>query len=217
VQFFISNDTRSLNLLLHEMLRRSIPAFLDKYLTEPSLPFEPDTIRRYAKDVIDRKGNFYAEGWRLAECMAIAMFARQCRDPEADNFDTVRKSSAGPPLIPQSQWKNMGALFENVAPANPISWSPNDRLALPQGVQVLVPIENAQSFQLASEGTIYSSITVPKHLDWVGKMLRHLQNEETRNFTLNDWADEFDVDQRTLMAELEVLHLAGFIERNPAT
>jgi asparagine synthase (glutamine-hydrolysing) len=217
VQFFISSDTRSLNLVLHEMLRRSIPAFLDKYLDEPSLPFERDPFFQYAKDVINRKGNFYADGWRLAECMAIAMFARQCRDPEADNFDDVRASKSGPPAIPPSQWQSIGALFEHMAPVTPISWSPDDRLALPEGAQVLVPLESAHSFQLASDGTIYSSITVPQHLNWVGKLLRHLQSSEARDFTLNDWAEEFDLDQHTLVTELEMLHLAGFIEQRPAT
>jgi hypothetical protein len=53
-------------------------------------------------------------------------------------------------------------------------------------------------------------------MEWVGKMLRHLHAEDVANFTLNDWADEFDVDQGTLLRTVETLHLAGFVERLPA-
>jgi hypothetical protein len=97
-----------------------------------------------------------------------------------------------------------------------VLWSPDDRVSLPQGSRVLVPIEDAQSFQLANEGGIYSSISVPKHMDWVGRMLRYLQVDNARDFTLSDWADEFDLDQGTLLSTIETLHLAGFVQRRPA-
>ena len=216
VPFVFAKDTRSLNIVLHEMLRRSVPAFLDKYLSDPSLPFEPDTFRRYAQSVLERQGNFYAEGWQLVESMAIAIFARQCRNPDADNFDEVRENKSGPPLIPEVQWGDIGALVDNLAPAGQVSWSPDDRLALPKGAHVLVPIENAQSLQLANEGRIYSFISVPENMNWVAKMLRHLQSQNAEDFTLTDWADEFDLDQGTLLRTLETLHLAGFIRRRPA-
>jgi asparagine synthase (glutamine-hydrolysing) len=216
VQFFVSNDTRSLDITLHEMLRRSVPEFLEKYLPDVSFPFEPGNFRQYAQGVLQRHGNFYTEGWRLVESMAIAIFAHQCHAPDADDFDDVRRSSAGPPLIPSSQWRDIGALVENLSPATQVPWSPDDRLALTQGARVLIPIEDAQSFQLAAEGGICSSIAVPENMAWVGRMLRYLQGGRADDFTLNDWADEFDLDQGTLLQTLETLHLAGFIERRPA-
>lgn len=216
VSFFVTGDTRSLNIMVHEMLQRCVPAFLDKYLSDPSLPFAPDALRGFAKRVLNHGENFYAEGWRLMECMAIAIFARQCREPDGDDFRAVRERREGVPRIEASQWPEIEAAFASPPVSSGIDWMVSDRLALPEGTRILAALNSAQSFELAGTNGIYSSISVPSNMDWIGKMLRHLGNSQATTFTVEDWADELELDLNTLHMTLDTLHQAGFIVRVPA-
>jgi len=121
VQFFLTDDRQSLNIIMHEMLRRCIPAFLDKYLDDPHLPFDADALRRFALRVLNRQGNFYREGWRLMECLAMTIFARQLHCPDADDFSDIRALRDGAPKI--SHWEEVQSRFANMIPAAKITWS----------------------------------------------------------------------------------------------
>lgn len=216
VPFFITGDTRDLNVMLHEMLQRCVPAFLGKYLSDPTLPFASDPLRDFAMRVLGHGENFYAEGWRLMECMVIAIFARQCRDPDGEDFHAIRERRAGAAQVEPHQWADIEESFSSSAAPNGIEWAASDRLALAPGSRVLAALNSARSFELAGATGIYSSISVPAGMDWVGSILRHLGNAELADFTVKDWADEFDLDMNTLRSTLNALHQAGFIVRAPA-
>ena len=216
VQFFLTDDKQSLNIVMHEMLQRCIPAFLDKYLDDPHLPFDADALRRFSYRVLSRQGNFYREGWRLMECLAIAIFARQLHSPDADDFSDIRRRRDGAPEIHTSQWDEVQASFANMPPTTKIAWNPQDRLALPDGVQVMASISDDHSYELVSASAGFSSISVPQGLAWVERFLRHLGNPAAADFTINDWADEFEIDRQVLVETLDTLHLAGFLVRRPA-
>jgi asparagine synthase (glutamine-hydrolysing) len=216
VPFFITGDAQDLNVMLHGMLQRCVPAFLDKYLSDPSLPFEPDLLREMAMQVLNHGENFYAEGWRLMECMVIAIFARQCREPDGDDFHAIRARHAGTARVEPYQWADIEASFSSPVAPSGIDWVASDRLAIAPGSRVLAALNSARSFELAGAAGIYSSISVPAGMDWVGSMLRHLGNAQGADFTVEDWADEFDLDMTTLRSALDALYQAGFIVRATA-
>ena len=216
VQFFLTDDRHSLNIVIHEMLRRCLPAFLEKYLDDPHLPFDADALRRFAMRILNRQGNFFREGWRLMECLAVAIFARHLRNPDADDFSDIRARRNGAPEIQMSQWEQLQPRFAHMGPAAKIVWHPQDKLALPSDVQIVASISDEHSYELVSASAAFSSISVPQGLAWVERFLRHLGNPAATDFTISDWADEFEVDQQSLVDTLDTLHAAGFLVRRPA-
>ena len=217
VPFFVTGDERSINLLVHEMLRRCVPAFLDKYLDDPYLPFAAKPLRDLASRVLAREANFYADGWRLAECMAIAVFARQCHAPDVDKFRAVRERKEGVASISESRWPELASLLSEQRFSAEVRWMPSDRLALSPGTRVMAPLNREGAYALVNGRDVHSSIEVPKEMDWVSSMLRHLESEQAADFSLQDWADEFDVGKETLRNVLDVLYAAGFVVRLPVT
>ena len=103
-----------------------------------------------------------------------------------------------------------------MGPAAKIVWHPQDKLALPSDVQIVASISDEHSYELVSASAAFSSISVPQGLAWVERFLRHLGNPAATDFTISDWADEFEVDQQSLVDTLDTLHAAGFLVRRPA-
>jgi asparagine synthase (glutamine-hydrolysing) len=217
VQFVLTGDTRSLDLIVHDMLRRCVPAFLEKYLDGPELPLARDSLRRFATRVLGRQDNFYAEGWRLMECMAVAAFARQVQTPDADadQLRAVRERREGAPVVGESYWPDVAALFAAPPAVDSMPWTTADRFALPQGTRVMVPVDREQTYELSGAAGTYSTITVPQGMEWVGEFLRNLSNPRAANFTLEDWAEEFEIEQEPFKRTLDTLYLAGFVVRVP--
>jgi len=211
VPFFVTGDTRSLDLTMHEMLLRCIPQFLERYLDDSTLPFAPDTLRNFAARVVNREAHFYSEGWRLMEMLAISVFARQCRVPDADEFSDVRDRRSGAPLVPEARWPEIENLFaDSVGFAN-LPWQDSDRVVLSARTRVLAPLGLPNQYE--SHGPEGMCSTITTSTEWVGNFLRHLGNPATTEFTVADWAEEFDVDRITLVQVLDVLYTAGFIVR----
>lgn len=215
IPFFLAGDTRSIDAMLNGMLARCVPDFLDKYGDLAELPFSRDALHRMSARVLGNQQTSQGDSWRLMECMAIAIFARQCTLPDADEFDAVRARTEGAPLMRAEQWAEMDAAFADSVSEPAIVWHSSDRIALPRGARIVVPLGHEESFELTSSSGARSMISVPQDMAWVPALLRHLGNPASESFTIQDWADEFEIDAGTLHGALETLYLAGFVVRVP--
>ena len=217
VPFVSTNDQRSIQIIVHEMLRRVAPAFIQKYLERDDLPFDASVLRRDLKKTLARSGAFYDDSWRLLECMAVVVFADQLRrEAHADVAAVQARASALRSLTP-TDWPEVQVFFSGEPVLAGFAWQPGSRPRLPEGTEAWFAPESrgVQRCTLVSEGKIASEIGIPAGHDWVVKMLRHLGSEQVAGFDISDWADEFDIPPHQIIQVLETLFQAGFVVPQP--
>ncbi len=215
VPFIDAGDTRSIDIMVHMMLQRTVPAFLSKYPDLPSFPFDRDALGALAHSVLERHGTFYVDGARLMECMVIAIFAEQCRAPAAQDFRAQRERKAGPALVADADWPAIKKAFEAVPVISSLAWRADDHIGVAAGAEIVQPAdpEGKLRFLLVTGGQVAGEIRIPAQLDWVPRLLRNLTRAETAGFTIADWEDEFEVAPPDFRGVLDILYQAGFLRR----
>lgn len=104
VGFYVTDDPRSINLLVHQMATRVAKAFRQKYLNAPHFPLDRDRVNHLIDHVLARGEFFIPSSWQLMECMAICIFERQIRLAEPNDFKAVRQQTSRLQLIDASRW-----------------------------------------------------------------------------------------------------------------
>jgi asparagine synthase (glutamine-hydrolysing) len=218
LQFVNNGDSRSIDIMVHSMAVNIAPAFFEKYAEREDFPFDAKMLRLQAKSIIERHGNFYQDALHLMERMAIAVFSHQLQNPEIFTIKSTQSVATGPALITAAQWPRIHALFsaEPVVPEN--IWHSHDRIALPEGTEVLqlLSADAPQRYFLVSAGVVNAEITVAKADGWLRHFLRNLGKGAAADFTIADWLDEFDITLPEFSAEMDILYQAGFVQRKSA-
>jgi asparagine synthase (glutamine-hydrolysing) len=214
---FINNgDSRSVDIIVHGMASRIAPAFLQKYADSTDFPLDAQVIRALAQSVIERRGNFYHDAWRLLECMAIGVFAQQCASAQITNYRAPQ--APGLSVITDSQWPEICVLFsaEPMLPAG--HWQLSDRIGIPPNAEILQPVKvgklnQQQRYLMCSEGMLNAEITLAISPCWLSHFLRNIGKTETAEFTIADWLDEYDLTLASFGEGLDGLYQAGFIRK----
>jgi len=213
VPFVSTDDQRSIQIIVHEMLRRVAPAFIEKYLDGADGPFDVAALRGQIRRTISRAGAFYEDSWRLLECMAVAVFVQQCKTLPDKHYAPVRNRKCTLPEVSTEQWNDVRNLFSIEPVLSRHIWRTSDKPALPIDSEVWFAAEQegAQRCALVSAGTVVTQINVPKSHGWAVRFLRNLGHAPANEFTVADWIEEFELPPEKLTELLDVLYQAGFI------
>jgi hypothetical protein len=208
---------RSIAMIVHELVRRVAPAFLEKYLGDEPGVLDPSSVKALGTSVLARRGRFYENSWTLMECMVIAIFVHQCRHPGALDFASQRMRSSGPPLIEPGDWAGIRKFFSDDLSPLDEPWQGGDLIALPEGAEMLRPLDEAQANRvlLIVAGAVTAQVTLPEGATWLNHFLRHVGRGAASGFTVDDWLEELEVDPQAFHQALDALYLSGFILKAP--
>lgn len=216
IPFIATDDTRSIDIMLNQMLLRTMPAFLDKYPSLPGFPFDEGALRARLRRVMTRSPGFHQDCCLLIECMAVAIFSDQCRQPPPDDFRSQRERTAGLPTVVPEAWSRIEKEFarDPVAPA--VDWQLHDRLSLAEGATVAQSLGGDERIEylLTERSNVSASITIPRKHPWLGLFLRNLDKDAASGFSVSDWLDEFDIDLHEFREAMNVLYQCGFVYKN---
>lgn len=217
VPFVSTDDQRSIQIIVFEMLRRVAEPFIEKYLDAGDGPFDADLLRSQIRRALARTGAFYDESWRLLECIAVVIFVRQCQQGFDEDFGAVRSRPSRLPELGDLHWEGVRQLYS----AEPVlvshAWRASDRPCLPAEAEILFGREDAglQRIALLSAGNTVAAINVPDSHQWVARLLRNVGRGAAAEFTVADWSEEFDVPHAHLIEMLNMLLQAGFVIPDP--
>ncbi len=213
VPFVSTNDQRSIQIIVHEMLRRIAPAFIDKYLADNDAPLDNEALRRDLSRTLSRQGAFYEDSWRLLECIAVVIFLHQSRMAESADVPVTQVRPSALRSLTRSEWHDVQTLFSGEPVLASFRWQPESRPKLPEGGELWFAPEApaGQRCAVVSDGRITSEVDIPAGHGWVVKMLRNLGTEQTAGFTVSDWAEEFDLQPNLIVQVLDTLSQAGFV------
>jgi asparagine synthase (glutamine-hydrolysing) len=215
--FLNGRDTSSMDVTLHNLLRKAVPDFRDKYLGATDAPFEACKVESLIGEALGRGPTSGAATGQLLQCMAISIFERQLREPRA----AVHSGAASRPVLPLMQVRDWHVWASEMStPAKCVHrWRPGERLALCKGVEILVPRDNdGRRFCFFRDGAAAGEISLSQTANWVASFLKNLGAATTREFTVQDWQDEFEISLAEFSGVADILFHQGvvFAEKAPA-
>ena len=213
VPFVSTDDQRSIQIMVFEMFRRVAGPFIEKYLGQNDLPFDAEVLRHDFEKTLSRQGAFYDDGWRLLECMAVAIFVDQCRRAATDIIAPVQSRTSQLQSIKAIDWADVRALFSGEPVLANAGWRMDSRPRLPKGSAILfaAEVDGVQQCALVSGDRVTVRIGIPTSQSWAVRLLRHLGSAQAAGFTLSDWSDEFDVSPAQVIGLFEMLFQAGLV------
>lgn len=216
VPFFCTGDTRSIDVIVHEMVRRVAEPFIEKYLEPADSVLDTVGVRTLARNVLARRGGFYTDSWRLLECMVICIFVRQCQTPGELDFRHRRERRDGPVPVEKHRLDEIERLFATEPTLGAPHWHDGDLLTLAEDGEVLRPLADETSglLLLTVRGVVCAQISVPSDSAWLNGFLRHVGRGEAKQFSVADWIDEFEVPPDQFRDTLDRLYQAGFIRKD---
>ncbi|MBL0029620.1 MAG: asparagine synthase (glutamine-hydrolyzing) [Rhodanobacteraceae bacterium] len=213
VPFVSTDDQRSIQIVVYEMLRRVAEPFIEKYLDIDDGPFDANALISQLRRTVARSGSFYDDSWRLLECIAVVIFVRQCQIDFDENFSAVRGRTSQLTELGDLLWDDVRQLYSAEPVLASHAWRRDDRLRLPAEAEILFAPEEGgvQRVVLLGAGATVAAINVPESHQWVTQMLRNLGRGVAAEFKVSDWIEEFDVPEQPFIQILNMLYQAGFI------
>ncbi len=212
VAFCCTDDTRSLDISVHGLATRVLPQFLDKYLAQPDLPFERSEMLELSQRIVDRAPGFYADSYRFFALASIAVFKQQCLQPPEASVRWQRSARPSLPLVQSEAWLSIHERM-TAQPVIPSKWWLGDRLGVPEAAQITCfhyPDGHAR-FTLTKSDKVFAEMELHRSPRWLNTFLSHLGKGAARDFTIQDWLDEFDIGRDELFSTLDVLYQCGLV------
>lgn len=211
IGFIDAPDKSSRNLIERALLLRCYDDFRDRYLHATDGGFDPAAVDAVAHRV-RRCGPTLTEDLALlGESMAVAVFQRQLRSPRA-----LQRPDARAPVLPTVTWPQWPGLLADMAgaPVPSLPWRMTEHLRLRDDVKVFAAAQRGDSerFCMTCNGALCGELEVAGSSSWVGAFLRNLGSTAASGFTVQDWADEFDLAPPELLKLLDMLSFRGVIE-----
>lgn len=212
VAFFVTDDTHSIDEFALNLAIRTYPQFREKYSSSSSSVFSFDSLDKVYANLSNRTGPHIVDHWRLLECMSISIFDEICQN--IHNFDFCDLSDQPSSLRIVDDWPCIAKKFSVPQKGGYTEWTIESKLHNPTESEVLTDLspQEAQRCILLKGGRIYSEISLPKQFGWILNLLRNVDTEMTSEFTLQDWADEFDLEFEELLDPVQTLVKAGFLD-----
>lgn len=213
VPFVSTDDQRSIQILILEMLRRVAEPFIEKYLERSDSLFNAEILRQAIRKTLSRQGMVFEDSWHLLECMAIEIFIHQCRVDLSSDAVAIRSRASCLRSVAAADWPEVVALFSGEPAMANFNWRVDSRPQFPEGAEVLFAVEDggSQRCALVSGGRVIVEVGIPAGQAWVIRMLRNLGRNQAERFTVSDWADEFDLELTQVIRTLEILAQTGLV------
>jgi asparagine synthase (glutamine-hydrolysing) len=215
IGFIDSHDDSSVRFMLRAIVQKSFGAFRERYLHEADCPFDADKIEALARRVFLRGPTLLADSQQLLECMAVAIFQRQCRTPAAAAAAAARTVASAPQtprVIADQDWPALERALRHVGAGS--AWQLDEVVELREGVEICAPVRpaHAERYCVLLNGGLAGELNVNSSLPWLAPFLRNLGTAATREFSVRDWIEEFEIDGQAFVQVLDVLCWRGVIQ-----
>jgi asparagine synthase (glutamine-hydrolysing) len=212
VGFFETDDTRSVDLIVHGMATRVAPAFREQYVDSPDFLFDRERIDELVRRIVARGPGHVQDTKRFMDCVVISIFERHCRDAQTMAHDET--GTLAPPLsvIQPTEWAAMEAAM-SADPVSPVVWNLKDGVGLPPRAVVMTRLGGDQGTQyiLVADGKVCSQIGMASVHPWLGRLLEGLGSAAKAGLCVGDWIEQLGVPPKEFCDTLNVLYQFGFV------
>lgn len=209
--FLDGRDTASIDVMQHRMLSAVAADFRDKYLCDDAGPFDARKVGALIDKALSRGPQRGVAVREALQCMAIAIFSRQLREPlalsDVEDRPVLR-------LMTEQDWQDWSTDMQ-MPPACDRQWIPTDRIVLVEDVDVVTPVKGpAGRLRFYRAGQFAGEIGHGTN-HWIVTFVRNLGTPAAEDFTLQDWLDEFELPLSAVVPLLDILLHQGVIGLRP--
>jgi asparagine synthase (glutamine-hydrolysing) len=210
IGFLESRDTSSQDVIVHNMLRRTVDDFREKYLADDQCLFDTRRMDALIRQALDRGPQCGVAARQLLQCMAVSIFERQCREGTFDSHEADGSTSVLH-VVDATEWPAFDAAMK-LPPKCVRDWSPSQRIGLRKGIELLTPVGgDGRRHCFLLDGVSAGEFSVAQGKAWPEVFLRNLGSPLTRDFTIQDWLDEFDIALSDFAELLNILFHLGVL------
>jgi asparagine synthase (glutamine-hydrolysing) len=212
IGFCATDDTRSIELIVHTMAIRLADQLLRQY-DWPGLPRAyQDRIERLANRVRHREAGFVADSFLLLQDISAAIFAKQCLDGPPEGFLDHQLNDSALAVIEPDHWPAVAA---NMA-AQPLiehHWQIEQVVLPPAGAEIECgrTTDGSHCFSLRYRDSVHASFEVPATSSWVEQFLIGLYGADHPDRTIEHWLDDLQIPAGEFFHTLDVLYHCGFV------
>lgn len=211
IGFWDGKDNSAQDVIVHTMVKRIAGSFRDKYLDGSGSLFEPRRIDTLIARVINRGPTFQQDSKQLMECMAIAIFDKQCREGQAATRTPVHRETVLPIAVP-SDWDRLESAMAPPPVCSSV-WAQDESVRLREGIEIVVPLRTGlnERFVFVLNDAVAGQMEVAGKHPWLGVFLRNIGRGSAAAFTVQDWVDEFEVAIDEFRSVLSILAHQGVV------
>lgn len=213
VGFCWTNDSRSVEMIIHGMACLASKEFQEKYVDSHNFPFDRAETRSLIQKVVGRDPGFFMESIVLLSRMTATIFNSQHNDALA--YQPVFAAAQAPSqlvVVRESQWGALQVHMES-EPVMPFAWLNSHCICLPLGshIEMAKSASGETTCSLVLNGKTLSAISYRSNEAWMGQFFELLGRRPFQARTVGMWIDELGVGKPKLMGLLGTLLQCGFI------
>lgn len=200
VGFCWTNDSRSVEMIIHSMACLISKDFQEKYVDAPSFPFDRAETRAMIQKVVGREPDFFTESIVLLSRMTATIFNSQHTNTLAYKPDfTAAQAPSQLVVVRESQWAALHVHMES-EPVMPFVWLDNHCIGLPLGTTIEKTESTAgeTTCTLLLHGKTLSAISYRSSEAWIGVFFDKLPQRTRRTRTVGMWMEELGVGKKQL-------------------
>lgn len=214
--FCWTNDSRSVEMVIHSMACMVCKDFAEQYVESPNFPFDRDETMAMVRKVTAREPGFFTESLVLLARITSTIFHTMHTDAFAlaqrHDLGAHRYTPSQLTIVRESQWVGLRSQMD-AEPVMPFAWQTLHRIALPMGTSVRRWESTATDTNcaLVMGGHMQAEISYPTAAIWISHFFDTLQRPANAARTVGDWSRELGVGLQAFTDFLGALLQCGFI------
>ncbi len=217
VGFCWTNDSRTLEMIIHQMATLVSQAFQEKYMGDPHFPYDRNETLKMMRRVRNHEPGFFQDSVALLSRMTATIFSNQNADTRRfEHAGGMAYTPSGLEVVRESRWASLHAHLES-EPAMPFTWRDAHGIRAPLGAQIVRTLgRNADiTCVLLAQGETVAEIRYPASSVWITQFFDGLEHKSSQVHTVGDWARRLGVSVAQLTDLLDTLLQCGFVTRPP--
>lgn len=215
VGFCWTNDSRTLEMIIHQMASLLSQEFQDKYMDAPDFLYDQDETLGMMRRVRAHAPGFFKDSVALLSRMTATIFNSQhARTERFEHSEGMAHIPSGLEVVRDSRWASLHMRLES-EPAMPFTWRDDYCICAPAGAQIVrTPTSHGDiACALLAQGEIVAEIRYPETTVWVTQFFDELERDESGSNTIGRWARILGVSVTRFTELLDTLLQCGFITR----
>ena len=213
VGFCWTNDSRSVELIIHSMACMVCKDFQEKYVEASNFPFDRDETMAMVRTVMGREPGFFTESLVLLSRITSTIFHNLHTNALAYQPNLgVQHAPSQLVVVRESQWSALQSQLES-EPAMPFAWQNDHCIRLPLGASIRKSNADAAKTvcALVLGSDTPSEISYPTSATWINQFFDTIQQPAFQARTVGEWIEELGVSAPQLTELLGTLLQCGFI------
>lgn len=215
--FHVTDDTRSIQILQHDLAQRLALDFKQSYVMQDDFPLDRAMVLSSIETVVRRKPGFFTESVRLLEYMCTAIFVRNLQPGAFAAYGaSTSQSHATLDLVTNSSWCGLTEDWSK-QPVIPLPWHTDDMISVASDPNIShhLQIENGR-WVLTVEDEGGESMTLSGSGLWFSDFWSRISGVPGQYLRLGFLVATLEATFEEFTDVLNVLHQCGFIVHRKA-